>query len=142
MNWRAHWVWFCLLLGLVSAADYAEHILRPGSEFADRPLDWLAFTATSVVTLCGFAISVSFVLKKALISPLVAETGGVALAVAFHLIVSGPFWAAVTWNGESQLHFDSVLEPVATAIAIYLAFRGLLWVSIAALSRFEKRGET
>ena len=142
MNWRAHWVWFCLLLGLVSTADYAEHILRAGSEVADRPLDWLAFTATSVATLCGLAISVSFVLKKALIPPLVAETGGVALAVAFHLMVSGPFWAAVTWNGESQLHFDSVLEPVAMAIAIYLAFRGLLWVSIAGLSRLRMRGES
>ncbi|WP_299196129.1 hypothetical protein [uncultured Erythrobacter sp.] len=52
---------------------------------------------------------------------LLADTLGIASAVAAHLLATGPLWDRLFWGGG--LIFSSVLIPVAIACGLYLFYR-------------------
>ena len=109
-------------MGVVSAFDYWDHISRPGDSFGEAPVAWLAFTLAATVTLWIASIVSAKLLGRTGIPQLVADTLGMGLAIALHLLVTGPLWDRVFWTG--QLYFDAVVMPVLVACALYLLFRG------------------
>ncbi|AWW73394.1 hypothetical protein CD351_03010 [Erythrobacter sp. KY5] len=117
----SHWFWFFAILTVMSALDYWDHIARPGSSFAQAPWAWLGFTAASHVTLLGLAYGAARLLAKLPIPGFAADTIGVGLAIAAHLLVTGPMWDSLFWGGN--LIFDNVTAPTVVASLVYIAYR-------------------
>ena len=118
----------------MSAFDYYDHISRPGSAFAQAPALWLGFTAMSTASLIGIAYGAAQLGGRLAVPALATDTAGVALAVAAHLLITGPFWGRVLWEGN--LVFDAVAMPVLVATIASLGFRLLF----AAALRLAPRG--
>ena len=124
-----HWKALAVLLGIASAFDYWDHVSRPGQAFAEAPIAWFGFTLASTATLLLAAFSTARLLGRTRVPQLVADTVGVAFAIAFHLLVAGPLWDRLFWTGK--LYFDALALPVVAGTALYLLFRG----AFAAVSR-------
>ncbi|MEE4338811.1 hypothetical protein [Erythrobacter sp.] len=119
----SHWFWLFALVGVSSLFDYWDHVSREGSPFAAAPLAWLGFTLASTVTLCALAWGLAWVLGKLPIPQLAADTAGVALAIAAHLMLTGPLWARTLW--VEGVIFDAPGLPVLAGTLTYLFYRGL-----------------
>jgi hypothetical protein len=119
----SHWFWLFALVGVSTAFDYWGHVSREDSAFAAAPFAWLGFTLASTVTLCALAWGLAWLLGKLPIPQLAADTAGVALAIAAHLMVTGPLWARALW-GEGMI-FDAPGLPVLAGALTYLFYRGL-----------------
>lgn len=141
INWRSHWLWLVVLLTAVTAADYLDHVNRPGAPFNLQPMAWFAFTAASHVTLLCAAFGFAHLLRKLPISPLAADTFGLAGAVGLHVMVSGPLWNAVFWP-ESQMTFDNPWLPMSGAAVAYVIYRGIFWLIVVRLLGNGIRGES
>lgn len=120
---RSHWAWLAATLMLWSVWDYYEHIARPGSPFEAAPGAWFGFTFASLTCLLVIARVTSWLIERFTPVPeLPASTIGVLHAVAAHLVVTGPLWDRVFWDGG--LRFNAVAVPAGVAALLYLAFRG------------------
>lgn len=124
---RSHWFWFFAILTVLSGLDYWDHIARPGSRFEADKAAWFGFTAASHVTVCAIAYGIARagagLSQRYSIPQIVIDTLGFAVAVAMHLLVTGPLWDKLFWFDE--LMFDGVLVPVLVAAAFYLFYRGI-----------------
>ena len=120
---RSHWLWFALVLSAYSVWDWYDHISRPGSSFEEFPGAWFGFTFASTLGVWFVAWVSAKALERARLPEILAATIGVALAAAAHLIVLGPLWDRLFWDG--LLMFDSVATPAAIAAGLYLGFRAL-----------------
>ncbi len=121
---RSHWVWLAAILTVWSAWDYYEHISRPGSAFEQAPGAWFAFSLASLVSLLVIARATAWLIERfTSVTELPASTLGIMHGVAAHLVVTGPLWDRVFWDGG--LIFNGVAIPVLIAVTLYLAFRAL-----------------
>lgn len=119
----SHWFWLFALVGVSTAFDYWDHVSREGSPFAAAPLAWLGFTLASTVTLCALAYGLAWLLGRLPVPQFAADTAGVALAIAAHLMLTGPLWARALW-GEGMI-FDAPGLPVLAGALTYLFYRGM-----------------
>ncbi|QIQ87323.1 hypothetical protein [Erythrobacter sp.] len=119
----SHWFWLFALVGVSTAFDYWDHVSREGSPFAAAPLAWFGFTLASTVTLCALARGLAWLLGKLPVPQLAADTAGVALAIAAHLMLTGPLWSRALWSGA--VPFDPPGLPVLAGALTYLFYRGL-----------------
>jgi hypothetical protein len=119
----SHWFWLFALVGVSSLFDYWGDVSSEGTAFAAAPLAWLGYIAASTVTLCALAFALAWLLGRLPIPQLAADTASVALAIALHLIVTGPLWSSLLWPGG--LTFDDPGLPVLAGALSYLFYRGL-----------------
>lgn len=141
IGWRSHWLWFAILLTAVSIADYIDHITRPASEFAERWPQWLAFSGASHLTFLAVAFGSAALLRRVAVPAVLADCLGVAAAVVVHLTLSGPLWGRVFWP-QARLEFAGLMVPVAAAVGLYLAYRGLFRLVLAAIDRFTAKSRS
>ncbi|MFW5633711.1 MAG: hypothetical protein ACOCYR_02345, partial [Erythrobacter sp.] len=119
----SHWFWLFALVAVSTAFDYWGDVSREGSAFAAAPLAWLGYTLASTATLCALAWGLAWLLGRLPIPQLAADTAGVALAIAAHLLLTGPLWASLLW--DEAMTFDAPGLPVLAGALTYLFYRGL-----------------
>ncbi|MBX7532809.1 hypothetical protein K3165_07735 [Qipengyuania sp. 1XM1-15A] len=134
-----HWKALAILIGVASAFDFWDHVSRPGQPFAEAPYAWFGFTAASSISVWLVAFSTSRLLGRLPIPSLAADTAGVGLGIAAHLLVTGYLWDRIFWNGG--LHFDAVALPVAVSCLLYLVFRGAFAAAASLYSRVGSKGD-
>ncbi|MEQ8411876.1 MAG: hypothetical protein RIB52_10000 [Erythrobacter sp.] len=119
----SHWFWLFVLVAISTALDYWDHVSREDSAFAAAPLVWLGYTLASAVTLCALAWGLAWLLGRLPVPQLAADTLAVALAIAAHLLLTGPLWAGLLWT--DAITFDAPGLPVLAGALTYLFYRGL-----------------
>lgn len=119
----SHWFWLFALVGVSSLFEYWGDVSSEGTAFAAAPLAWFAYMGASTATLCALAWGLAWVLGKLPIPQLAADTAGVAVAIAAHLVLTGPLWARVLW--ADPITFDAPGLPVLAGALTYLFYRGL-----------------
>lgn len=133
---RLHWKWLGAALLIVSALDFYDHVRRDGAPFAAAWPQWLGFTMASTLSLLAIAYAAALVLRRLKLPTIAADTVAFGLAVASHLIVTGPLWDRVFWTG--QLRFDAVMLPTLMGMAFYLLYRLLFHGAQFALSQLRR----
>ncbi|MEE4206692.1 MAG: hypothetical protein V2I39_10380 [Erythrobacter sp.] len=119
----SHWFWLFALVGLSTALEYWGDVSGEGSAFAAAPLAWLGYMLASTATLCALAYGLAWLFGRLPIAPLAGDTLGVAIAIAAHLVLTGPLWASLLW--QEGVAFDSPGLPVLAGALTYLFYRGL-----------------
>lgn len=96
------------------------------------PGAWFGFTAASHASLCFIAYLSAKAIGRLPLPQLAADTIGVGIAIAMHLVAIGPLWDMVFWDGN--LRFNAVIMPALAGSALYLFYRGV-FAFIALLRR-------
>lgn len=109
-----HLLAFSGLLAAYSIWDWFDHVSREGSQFAQHPVAWAAFTIASTVTLIAVLLGGHVGARRLGVGPhFLVDAGLLATAISVHLFASGPLWGRVFFSvGGPPMTF----KPLAALI--------------------------
>jgi hypothetical protein len=134
---QSYWRWFYIILCVISAADYIEHISRKGIFFENKG-GWLLFTFSSTAALIGVTAIVNTLFVKVFKAENVfLQSGAIASGIACHTILTGPIFNQLFFP-QSILSFYWNWITLVVVLGIFFVIRVLVYVLETRRLKVEK----